>query len=130
MNRRVFRKLLVVGVAIAALVMSLHLSSAGNAAVAVGPCTDVQIIGVRGSGEGYVASNLFMGDLLGPIAERVIQRAPHGTTVSTYGLPYLAGDANPWNVIGSSYWRSVDDGIAKLDEYLDAVVAACPSTKL
>jgi hypothetical protein len=130
MNHLVSWKLLVASAVIAALVVPLQLSSIGNAAVAVGPCTDVQIIGVRGSGEDYVASNLFMGDLLGPIAERIIQRAPHGTTVSTYGLPYLAGDANPWNVIGSSYWRSVDDGIAKLDDYLDAVVAACPSMKL
>ena len=116
--------MLVVLAATAAGTLPVHAA----AAVTVGPCTDVQIVGLRGSGEPLTDTTLDMGTLIGEIAVRIISRAPHGTTVSTYGIPYPAAGAI--TVVTDTYWNSVFEGSTELTAYLKAGISACPNTRL
>lgn len=100
-----------------------------TAGAAVGPCTDVQIIGLRGSSEDFTANDFGMGKLLGPLATRILASAPDGQTLSTYGVPYPASDAIK-GVISGAYWSSKAQGMTLLHSYLAEEIAACPTTRL
>ena len=97
----------------------------------VGPCTDVQIIGLRGSGDNPPdPKHHGMGSLVGPVADQIALQVQDAGTVSFYGLPYKAGDAKPQTVLSGSYFASKKAGSALLHDYLKKVVDACPSMKL
>ena len=120
-------------VAAAVVVAAASILVFGNfapAKAAVGPCTDVQIIGLRGSGEPFRAEENGMGSLLGPIATAIAAQAQDGATVSFYGVPYKAGDASWKTVLSQSYFDSKKEGMRMLHAYLQEVVAACPDMKL
>jgi Mg-chelatase subunit ChlD len=99
-------------------------------AAAVGPCTDVQIIGLRGSSEQLVGGEHDMGSLLGPLADQIAERASGAATVSFYGVPYPAAGANVGTVIDGEYTASKQAGSAMLHDYLKDEIASCPNTKL
>jgi Mg-chelatase subunit ChlD len=108
-----------------------YVVAAPSASAAVGPCTDVQIIGLRGSGENPPNPEQHgMGTLVGPVADEIALQVQDAGTVSFYGLPYKAGDASPKTVLSGSYFASKNAGSVLLHDYLAEVVAACPSTKL
>src|SRR5204863_3409745 len=112
------------------ITVSVGLLAASSADAAVGPCTDVQIIGLRGSGQALNATEHNMGALVGSAADAVAEQAQGAATVSFYGLPYKAGEANPTTVMSGSYFDSKKAGSALLHTYLAEEIAACPSTKL
>src|SRR5829696_5191396 len=101
-----------------------------SASAAVGPCTDVQIIGLRGSGESQVDTQHNMGSLVGPVADAIAEQAQGAATVSFYGVPYKAGDANWKTALSQSYFDSKKQGMSMLHSYLADVTAACPLMKL
>ena len=107
------------------------LLSASTASAAVGPCTDVQLIGLRGSGENPPdPAQHGMGSLVGPVADEIALQIQDAGSVSFYGLPYAAGDASPTTVLSGSYFDSKKAGSALLHNYLAEVTSACPSMKL
>jgi hypothetical protein len=103
---------------------------------AVGPCYDVQIIGLRGSGEPQRDTEHNMGSLVGPIADSIARQAPEdGTTVSFYGLPYEAVGLREVGLgilidDSNAYFDSKRQGMSMLHDYLGKIVAACPYMKL
>jgi Cutinase/PKD domain/Fibronectin type III domain/RTX calcium-binding nonapeptide repeat (4 copies)/von Willebrand factor type A domain len=95
------------------------------------PCTDVRIVGVRGSGESYDASDFGMGKLLGPVYKMLLARAPATTSISAYGIPYQAVAIADWrNINPVRYRNSVQDGRDKLDAYLREIASSCPDQKI
>ena len=104
--------------------------STATDAVTVGPCTSVQFIGVRGSGENPPESSADnLGRLLGPVTTLAAGLAPLDVTTSAYGLPYPAVNLAPGDVTGG-YDQSVAEGDALLKAYIEAAVAQCPAMKL
>src|SRR4051794_38798098 len=114
----------------AVLTAAVSALCASSASAAVGPCTDVQIIGLRGSGEPQVGLQHDMGSLVGPVADLVAEQAQDAATVSFYGVPYKAGDASWKTVLSQSYFDSKKQGMSMLHSYLQEVITACPSMKL
>lgn len=113
-----------------ALLAGSLLTLSPTAARASGACTDVQFIGVRGSGENPPdPSEHGMGALVGPMADKAAALATDGATVSFYGLPYTAASADT-GVFNGNYYRSEAQGESMLKSYLDSTVAACPDMKL
>jgi hypothetical protein len=99
-------------------------------ASAAGPCTDVEIVGLRGSGEPLDASKHDMGSLVGPVADALASQLSEGATVGFYGVPYPAGEASLTTTLSRSYFRSKDQGVSDLKTYVVERIAACPATKL
>ncbi len=108
----------------AAIGATTRADAPGATSTAVGPCYDVQIMGLRGSSEPQFDTEHNMGSLVGPIADSIARQAPDGTTVSFYGLPYQAA------AVGISYFESKQQGMSMLHDYLGEIVAACPYMKL
>jgi Cutinase/von Willebrand factor type A domain/PKD domain/Fibronectin type III domain len=118
-----------------AVCLSLAVLAAGGLtsppARAVGPCTDVQIIGLRGSGENPPSEEQHdMGKTVGPVADLIAEQAQAGSTVSFYGVPYPAESASVFTVLDQKYFASKKTGEQLLHQYLLAEIGACPSTKL
>lgn len=103
------------------------LFSAGSAR-ANGPCTDVEIVGLRGSSEPYLGSEHGMGALLGPVADTIMTQLSGAVTFSSYGVPYPAVDAIS-GVLDGDYFESKEKGSEMLHEYLLERVIECPGTK-
>lgn len=116
--------------AVVTLLAGLSLLPSATASAAVGPCTDVQIIGLRGSGEPLNGALHDMGILVGPVADQIAEQVQGAGTVSFHGVPYPAGDASWKTVLSTSYFNSEREGVGMLYDYLREAVAACPSMKL
>src|ERR1700758_28820 len=58
-------------------------------------CSNVEFIGVRGSGESY-SGNFGMGNQIGNLFERVRARKPSTQTLQSYGLEYQAVNVAEW----------------------------------
>jgi cutinase len=97
-------------------------------AAAERPCTDVELIGLRGSGDPEHGSAGLGADVFA-LAWRVRQAvaASRFGSLDVYALPYEQGDL----VLGApvSVPRDIAPGAALLDSYLDARAAACPSER-
>ena len=96
---------------------------------AAAPCTDVEIIGLRGSHEEYLAYEHGMGSLLGPLADSIAGQLSGSLTASFYGVPYRAVDASPGTVAGGEYFESKDEGSALLHDHLLERISDCPGTR-
>jgi hypothetical protein len=117
---------------LAAALMALAVSYIGplgaSTAVAGTPCTDVEIVGLRGSSEEYLASQHGMGSLLGPVADTIMTQLSGAVTFSAYGVPYSAVDAIS-GVLDGDYFQSKHEGSEMLHEYLLERAVKCPGTK-
>jgi hypothetical protein len=110
----------------AALIVSLTLATFAPADSWA--CSNVEFIGVRGSGESY-SGNFGMGNQIGNLFERVRARKPSSQTLQSYGLEYQAINvAEWWNAIG--YFPSVWEGDEHLENRIKADASACSSMKI
>jgi acetylxylan esterase len=119
-----------VGMLVAGGVLIGTLALGSQPAFAVGPCTDVQIIGLRGSGEEIKPAEHGMGALVGPIADAIAFQVPESKTLSFYGVPYPAVEATIENFLTGIYLTSKEEGSEMLHGYLEEEIAACPSAQL
>ena len=139
------------GASIAVLPWSGHVTpvrpqlAAAQARPADAECSDVVLVGVRGSGDApqgpddttpgeFTAAESGFGYLNVPIAARLQQQltvARPGTTVKWVAVQYLALSAPPFSttVDHGEYVASVFDGVDRLNQLLDTEAAACPGTK-
>lgn len=83
-------------------------------ATAAPACSDVEIVGVRGTGEARG-----LGQLMSPIADRIAQRLD-GLSVHSHGLAYPATD---------DFERSAPQGIRLLAQHVAESSAACPGQR-
>ncbi len=91
-------------------------------------CSNVEFIGVRGSGESY-SGNFGMGYEIAGLYERVRARKPSTQTLQSYGLEYPAVNvAEWWNSI--FYFPSVWEGDEHLENRIKADASACSSMKI
>jgi hypothetical protein len=91
-------------------------------------CSNVEFIGVRGSGESY-SGNFGMGTLIGNLFERVRARKPSTQTLQSYGLEYQAINvAEWWNAFG--YFPSVWEGDEHLENRIKNDSASCSGMKI
>jgi cutinase len=91
-------------------------------------CSNVEFIGVRGSGESY-SGNFGMGTQIGALYERVIARKPSTQTLQSYGLEYQAVNvAEWWNAW--DYYFSVWEGDEHLESRIHKDASACGSMKI
>jgi hypothetical protein len=93
------------------------------------PCTGVEIIGLRGSGEELNADEHNMGKLVGPMADAIADKIPAPVSRRFVGIAYPAGDASAVTVLSRSYFASKELGESVLDSYLDTRMGTCPDTK-
>lgn len=84
------------------------------AAAAAPVCSDVEIVGVRGTHE-----PAGVGPLMTPIAAVLTSRL-EGLSVRTYGLPYPATD---------DFQRSASEGIRRLEQHVLLSSAICPGQR-
>ena len=90
-------------------------------------CSNVEFIGVRGSGESY-SGNYGMGNQIGALYERVQARKPSNQTLQSYGLEYPAVNvAEWWKAI--LYYPSVWEGDSHLESRIKGDASACPSMR-
>src|SRR5690349_16260933 len=96
----------------AACVASLIAVGLGFAepAAAAGPCTDVQVVGLRASGETVNDSEHGMGAVAGSIADAIASQAQGAAGVGFYGLPYPAGETPVTTALTRSYFLGVQSG--------------------
>jgi hypothetical protein len=91
-------------------------------------CSNVEFIGVRGSGESY-SGNFGMGNQIAALYERVQARKPSGQTLQSYGLEYPAVNvAEWWKAI--LYYPSVWEGDSHLESRVKGDASSCPSMKI
>jgi Cutinase len=91
-------------------------------------CSNVEFIGVRGSGESY-SGNYGMGTQIGPLYERLKARKPSTQTLQGYGLEYQAVNvAEWWNAW--DYYFSVWEGDEHLEKRIHSDASACGSMKI
>ena len=130
MGKRRFLAVLGRSAVVSALGLSALVALPATHAAGAASCTDVQFIGLRGSGENPPDSATHdMGALVGPMVDAAAALAPSGTTISYYGLPYPAADAVT-GVFNGNYFESEAVGVAELEIYLAATTASCPAMKL
>lgn len=91
-------------------------------------CSNVEFIGVRGSGESY-SGNYGMGTQIGPLFERVKARKPSTQTLQSYGLEYQAVNVAEWWKAWD-YYFSVWEGDEHLESRIHKEVSACGSMKI
>jgi hypothetical protein len=121
---RYARKLL--GGALLALLVWLMLAALAPASGWA--CSNVEFIGVRGSGESY-SGNFGMGTQIGNLFERVRARKPSTQTLQSYGLEYQAINvAEWWNAFG--YFPSVWEGDEHLEHRIKNDAASCSGMKI
>ena len=126
MARRVAlaRKLLWAGLIAGALWMALAALAPATGLA----CSNVELIGVRGSGESY-SGNYGMGYEIAGLYEKVKARKPSTQTLQSYGLEYPAVNvAEWWNAW--DYFPSVWEGDEHLESRIKADAAACSSMKI
>lgn len=116
------------GIAMVIVICSVLLTCS-KPARADGPCTDVEVVGLRGSSEEYLSSQHGMGSLLGPVADTIATDLSGAVTFSAYGLPYPASEASASTVLDGDYFDSKDAGSEMLHEYLLERAVQCPATK-
>jgi cutinase len=91
-------------------------------------CSNVEFIGVRGSGESY-SGNYGMGTQIGNMFERVRARKPSSQTLQSYGLEYQAVNvAEWWNAW--DYYFSVWEGDEHLENRIKGDASACSGMKI
>jgi Cutinase/von Willebrand factor type A domain/PKD domain len=117
-------------VALAVILAAIGIASFGgpSAARASGPCTNVEIVGLRGSSEEYLGSEHGMGSLLGPVADTIATQLSGSVTFSAYGVPYPAVDAIS-GVLNGDYFTSKEIGSDMLHDYLLQRAIECPSMR-
>ena len=91
-------------------------------------CSNVEFIGVRGSGESY-SGNYGMGNQIAALYERVKARKPSSQTLQSYGLEYQAVNVAEWWKAWD-YFFSVWEGDEHLEGRIKADAAACSSMKI
>ena len=112
--------------AFAALVLWLLLAALAPASGLA--CSNVEFIGVRGSGESY-SGNFGMGNQIGNLFERVRARKPSSQTLQSYGLEYQAVNVAEWWKAWD-YYFSVWEGDEHLENRIKSDSSACPSMKI
>ncbi len=122
--RRRARRLLSAGLAAAAacIVLAAVAPASGLA------CSNVEFIGVRGSGESY-SGNFGMGNQIAALYEKVKARKPSSQTLQSYGLEYQAVNVAEWWKAWD-YFFSVWEGDEHLESRIKADAASCPSMKI
>src|ERR1700674_5810377 len=108
--------------------MVVWLAAAALAPASGWACSNVEFIGVRGSGESY-SGNYGMGTQIAPLYERVKARKPSGQTLQSYGLEYPAVNVAEWWKAWD-YWFSVWEGDEHLESRIHNDVSACSSMKI
>ncbi len=91
-------------------------------------CSNVEFIGVRGSGESY-RGNYGMGNQIGALYEQVKARKPGAQTLQSYGLEYQAVNVAEWWKAWD-YFFSVWEGDEHLESRIKADASSCPSMKI
>lgn len=113
---------------VATMVACLAAGVASPTAEAAGPCTDVEVVGLRGSSEEYLGSEHDMGSLLGPVADTIATQLSGSVTFGFYGVPYRAADAIS-GVLTGDYFASKEEGSELLHDHLLQRAIECPATK-
>gem|GEM_PF-6763253 len=91
-------------------------------------CSNVEFIGVRGSGESY-SGNFGMGTQIGAMYEKFRARKPSTQSLQSYGLEYQAINvAEWWNAFG--YYPSVWEGDEHLESRIHNDASACGGMKI
>lgn len=111
------------------LAMCLTVIVNSGTAQAASPCTDVEVVGLRGSSEEYLASQHGMGSLLGPVTDAIATELAGALTFSAYGVPYPASEASLTTVLDLDYTASKNAGSKMLHEYLSQRSTECPATR-
>jgi Cutinase len=112
----------------AAAGLMLWIALAAVAPAAGLACSNVEFIGVRGSGESY-SGNFGMGYEIANLFERVRARKPGTQTLQSYGLEYPAVNvAEWWNAW--DYFPSVWEGDEHLENRIKADASSCGSMKI
>jgi Cutinase len=91
-------------------------------------CSNVEFIGVRGSGESY-SGNYGMGTQIGNMFERVRARKPSSQTLQSYGLEYPAVNVAEWWKAWD-YYPSVWEGDEHLENRIKGDAASCAGMKI
>jgi hypothetical protein len=91
-------------------------------------CSNVEFIGVRGSGESY-SGNYGMGNQIGNMYERVKARKPSSQSLQSYGLEYPAVNVAEWWKAWD-YYFSVWEGDEHLESRIRGDASSCPSMKI
>jgi hypothetical protein len=118
------RKLLAGG--LAAMVVWLVLAALAPASGWA--CSNVEFIGVRGSGESY-SGNYGMGNQISALYERVKARKPSSQTLQSYGLEYQAVNVAEWWKAWD-YFFSVWEGDEHLEKRIHNDASGCPGMKI
>ncbi len=112
----------------ALLAVTVWLALAALAPASGLACSNVEFIGVRGSGESY-SGNFGMGTQIAALYEKVRARKPAAQTLQSYGLEYPAINvAEWWKAIG--YFPSVWEGDSHLESRIKGDASSCPSMKI
>lgn len=98
-----------------------------GAAGAAEPCTDVRIVGLRGSGQGLSPAEHGMGAPLSGVANEIAAQASGAMSLSFKGIDYPALPVS--SVVTGRYWSSKNAGKRKLGRYLVRHARACPSMR-
>jgi len=110
------------------LALMIWLTLAALAPASGFACSNVEFIGVRGSGESY-SGNFGMGNQIGNLYERVKARKPSSQTLQSYGLEYQAVNVAEWWKAWD-YFFSVWEGDEHLENRVKGDASACPSMKI
>jgi hypothetical protein len=110
------------------LALALWLMLAALAPASGLACSNVEFIGVRGSGESY-SGNYGMGNQIAALYERVKARKPGTQTLQSYGLEYQAVNVAEWWKAWD-YFFSVWEGDEHLENRIKSDASACPSMKI
>ena len=101
--------------------------TATQASAAVAPCSNLLVIGARGSGEPYTNVQHGLG-LPNFVAFQQIQRLVPTATV--YGLPYQAVALDSLENWTNGYWDSVSTGTAMLLGVIQEEISDCPNQRI
>ena len=112
----------------AAAGLGLWLALAALAPASGLACSNVEFIGVRGSGESY-SGNYGMGFEIAGLYERVRARMPSTQTLQSYGLEYPAVNVAEWwkSIL---YFPSVWEGDEHLENRIKVDASSCSGMKI
>jgi Cutinase len=106
----------------------IWMALAGLAPASGWACSNVEFIGVRGSGESY-SGNFGMGNQIAALYERVKARKPSNQTLQSYGLEYQAVNVAEWWKAWD-YFFSVWEGDEHLESRIKNDASGCASMKI